>query len=129
MIQPMIIKIAMCVVGWMFAIAKLSLPEAHVTISGRSNSSILKQKEHTANFQPFDLAQYCSFESNTSSKKAFVLLFLYSLNHPHIQITGCISCCKCCITFTNQITIPHCLKLKKGFAIFWQCCVQLCLIM
>ena len=72
----MIIKIAMCVVGWMFAIAKLSLPEAHVTISGRSNSSILKQKEHTANFQPFYLAQYCSFESNKSSKKAFVLLFL-----------------------------------------------------
>ena len=72
----MIIKIAMCVVGWMFAIAKLSLPEAHVTISGRSNSSILKQKEHTANVQPFYLAQYCKFESNKSSKKAFVLLFL-----------------------------------------------------
>lgn len=60
----------------MFAIAKLSLPEAHVTISGRSNSSILKQKEHTANFQPFYLAQYCLFESNKSSTKAFVLLFL-----------------------------------------------------
>ena len=59
----------------MFAIAKLSLPEAHVTISGRSNSSILKQKEHTANFQPFYLAQYCLFESNKSSTKAFVLLF------------------------------------------------------
>ena len=78
----MIIKIAMCVVGWMFAIAKLSLPEAHVTISGRSNSSILKQKEHTANVQPFYLAQYCKFESNKSSKKAFVLLFLLLSKSP-----------------------------------------------
>ena len=65
----------------MFAIAKLSLPEAHVTISGRSNSSILKQKEHTANFQPFYLAQYCKFESNKSSKKAFVLLLPAYPNH------------------------------------------------
>ena len=60
----------------MFAIAKLSLPEAHVTISGRSNSSILKQKEHTANFQTSYLAQYCKFKSNESSNDAFVLLFL-----------------------------------------------------
>jgi len=96
----------------MFAIAKLSLPEAHVTISGRSNSSILKQKEHTANFQPFYLAQYCKFESNKSSKKAFVLLFL--LLYPPIQITVF----TCFITLTNQITIPHCLKLKTAFAIF-----------
>ena len=59
----------------MFAIAKLSLPEAHVTISGRSNSSILKQKEHTANFPTFYLAQYCKFKSNESSNDAFVLLF------------------------------------------------------
>ena len=93
----------------MFAIAKLSLPEAHVTISGRSNSSILKQKEHTANFPTFYLAQYCKFKSNESSNDAFVLLLpAYPSHRVH----------KCFSILANRITIPHCLKLKKAFAIF-----------